>query len=1179
MKENYSKVPIFPSSILDWPSHIGKHLQYTNLAMIEQDVPLSQAEFAEFYCHNSLLGKVDRIVAKKRKIEFEDMLQSYSSASGQEGLRILVNGAPGVGKTTFSRKICKDWESGCVQALHRYDLVVLLELRERRLARAKKVDELFPHPDPMLHKQVVNQIKKSGGENILLIIDGYDELGNELKKESLYQKIVDNEVLPKSTVIITCRQYAAENLLQNVHRQVEILGFSEEDIENSIAASIANKDKAAALCQLLKQRQDLSTLCYIPLVCAIVVHVYMEAGYSLPNTLTDLYTQLVINLAKRQAKRWNDRSLSVEIKSLNSLPQPSAYQLGIISEMAYNYLIGEKLVFYHDELDKLPFYSHEKESHTLGLITTVNSYTLYDDKLNYQFIHLTVQEYLAAWWIVNKLSKEEQGEFFNKNQQNDRLRLVLVFLAGLSKLDAPQYSHVFQCKIDFTDKTDFRFLKFDHSPKEEHKLAPLNYHLEAQRLLLLLLFLHEAQNSKLCHTLSEAVVHSTIDLRRARLTLFHCMALGYFLGHSSCSWKALNLPIHGLSDQSIHTLTTACSISAESSVQCLTFSMDTKFPVSLNDFSQNVVSSIVTNAIFSHCQEIRLSYEYSPEGEKDDTFASLLSLPKLETLSLSRGLEDADTNYKNMIEFGKQMKSTTSLRVLNLYKCGLDSYALQLLVDAVKVTTTLEELDLCCNNITGEGSFHLFNVLRTNTTVKHLDLTCNPSLTTFPTTAPPLLNQSLEALEEMLSVNNCLEYLALDGCGLAGIAVESVARGLAFNSTLKYLSIDAIFSVDANLGVLSAPDLAGILATLNVFKALQINSSLKQFSFTFRLDRELECVETLGDSIEHMLVENKHIECLSLSLLVGSPILNLFDLLSYLEKAIATGLTQNSVLSELYVYGELFTPMACIQLFSILKKNQSLKKLCIDAAYGENVAEAVSDMLACNTSLLVLDMCYSIHTLRDRLEATLTPGLELPQSLKTDRGEPDIEPFVRGGLEQLQHCMNLKEEVQKMRKDFVAQGLVKNPSDPIPLTLSCQFGITPPFPMKNMPLLDPRNVLPGDACTKIIKALKSNNSLQKLHLPCSLCEVGAIKQISKALLETVSCSPSLTEVKFHHDNRMPLEKHHIAEFFETLRSEIEANRIRMKRFGHGTANLFIKVPPGAVIFERTWTELFDTPKL
>ena len=73
----------------------------------------------------------------------------------------------------------------------------------------------------------------------------------------------------------------------------------------------------------------------------------------------------------------------------------------------------------------------------------------------------------------------------------------------------------------------------------------------------------------------------------------------------------------------------------------------------------------------------------------------------------------------------------------------------------------------------------------------------------------------------------------MDGCGLAGIAVESVARGLAFNSTLKYLSIDAIFSVDANLGVLSAPDLAGILATLNVFKALQINSSLKQFSFTF----------------------------------------------------------------------------------------------------------------------------------------------------------------------------------------------------------------------------------------------------------------------------------------------------------------------------------------------------------
>ena len=177
----------------DWPTHIGKQLRYIRLALIEPGAPLSQTELAEFFCHNSLLGKVDRIVAKKTAIEVSDMFKPPPNlANSQKGPRILVNRAPGVGKTTFSWKICKDWGLGCVQALQQYELVVLLELRERQLARAAQIDDLFPHLDPALHKQVVKQIQKSEGENVLLIIDGYDELG--LRKNSLYENIVKGDL-------------------------------------------------------------------------------------------------------------------------------------------------------------------------------------------------------------------------------------------------------------------------------------------------------------------------------------------------------------------------------------------------------------------------------------------------------------------------------------------------------------------------------------------------------------------------------------------------------------------------------------------------------------------------------------------------------------------------------------------------------------------------------------------------------------------------------------------------------------------------------------------------------------------------------------------------------------------------------------------------------------------------
>ena len=77
-----------------------------------------------------VVGRVDRILGRKRKISVEEIF-APSTKTGSE-LKVLIDGAPGVGKTTLTRRFVKDWAEG--KLLSAYDFVLLLPLRDRRIA-------------------------------------------------------------------------------------------------------------------------------------------------------------------------------------------------------------------------------------------------------------------------------------------------------------------------------------------------------------------------------------------------------------------------------------------------------------------------------------------------------------------------------------------------------------------------------------------------------------------------------------------------------------------------------------------------------------------------------------------------------------------------------------------------------------------------------------------------------------------------------------------------------------------------------------------------------------------------------------------------------------------------------------------------------------------------------------
>ena len=296
LKEKYQCFSVFPDS--DWPPSVGD--QYIRLALIEHVKQLpNQGSVREM--QDLLRGKVDIIEGTKKAITLSDI---FTCPKGErKNLRVLMDGAPGVGKTTLCRKVSKNW--ACEAFLSEYKLVAVLHLRDRRIAKTVRIKDLFCHDEPELQEEVVRQVRRTSGAGVLLIFDGFDELSEEERIDrSLFLDIIKGEVLSQCSVLVTSRPYASENLqcLCSIVRHVEVLGFTEEQIHECITNAIKDEIKAQSLVDVLKQCLDIISLCYIPLNCAILLFVYQQQDFTLPDTLTKLLEMFILHALKRDAK-------------------------------------------------------------------------------------------------------------------------------------------------------------------------------------------------------------------------------------------------------------------------------------------------------------------------------------------------------------------------------------------------------------------------------------------------------------------------------------------------------------------------------------------------------------------------------------------------------------------------------------------------------------------------------------------------------------------------------------------------------------------------------------------------------------------------------------------------------------------------------------------------------------
>ena len=488
LKDKYRlKVPNFLT--LQWPP--PPTLKVFNLAMISQGQLRYRAD--DELVRLLLRGNVSDVVSQKNEVTLEQISDSLHSKGRKV---ILIEGAPGAGKSTLAWHLCKMWEAG--KLFQEFELVLFVQLREPAIQSAKSLEDLLL-AETLSTKEVISAIQYCGGHQVLIVLDSWDEFPPGLDQKSIIGQLICNPSqldMQFSALIITSRPVATAQILRQrlTTTRIEIVGFLRTEIQRYFTEAIGDSQIVKKLNDHLTQRPVIEASCYLPLNTAIVTHLFLALGHTLPTTLHGVFTSLVICCIIRHVKK---QGKNTKISSLDELPLDIQEQFNNLCTLAYHGVMENKATFSEDDLQsfKLP-----TELSTLSLMQGVASLTAFGESRLYNFLHLSTQELLAAFFI-SKMDPAEQVKIFNELFQQPRFANVFQFYSAFTKL-----------QTEGIRDTISRIVKSNNNIL----------------ILSLLHCLYEAQDDTLCEFVG-CELQRKVNLSENTLSPVNCLSIGYFL--------------------------------------------------------------------------------------------------------------------------------------------------------------------------------------------------------------------------------------------------------------------------------------------------------------------------------------------------------------------------------------------------------------------------------------------------------------------------------------------------------------------------------------------------------------------------------------------------------------------------------------------------------------------------
>ena len=430
------------------------------------------------------------------------MFQTYKS-----GTLVLVEGHPGSGKSTFTRKLVIDWAKGDV--LTRVKFVFLIPLRLCNLSGmddslTSLLSHLYHSEKQDLPFEVVESIEKGDGEGVCFILDGSDEYDPQCRWKSVIYKLLNKVYLPQSMIIVSSRpEVNSSELKKKANVVLELTGFARENVLNYIdsfpfssgVGAAKSCAQASTLKEYLKSHSNTFDMCRLPMCTAMICLLYQHKKEIVFSTETKIYEELVKFMILRHYKRTENTPPSI---SHSGLLDPEKKYLETLCKLAIYMTANSRHTVSVGESPDDP-----ANASFFGLVSVDRAAELIGFEVVHMrsFLHTTLQEFLAAYYITQFHDQDKQlGIISNLPCSNN----VWKFYFGLGKFEPEYFLEVFYRSLRKIDEKD--------------------------KFLAAIQFAYESQQTDVCSILIKVSHGIAFD---SKLKPSDCTAISYVVSNSS----------------------------------------------------------------------------------------------------------------------------------------------------------------------------------------------------------------------------------------------------------------------------------------------------------------------------------------------------------------------------------------------------------------------------------------------------------------------------------------------------------------------------------------------------------------------------------------------------------------------------------------------------------------------